>query len=170
MASKGRGIFLLRIVLGWGFLFAGLDKLFALGGTPFSAASFLKFATGGSWPGVDAKAIVNPTHAFWVTLGSNAAAVSVINTLVITGEIAIGACLIVGLATRFSGIMGAILTGLFFVASWSFSTGIVNEQLLYAVVGGFLAYAGAGRYYGLDAVLQKSAIVRRAPALKYLVA
>ncbi len=170
MASKARGIFLFRVILGWGFLFAGLDKALALGGAPFSAAGFLKGATGGSWPGVDAKTIVNPTHDFWVSLGSNASIMPLVNTLVVVGEIAIGACLIVGLATRFSGIMGAILTGLFFVASWSFSTGIVNEQLLYAFGAAFLAYVGAGQYYGLDAVLEKSTLVTRAPVLRYLVA
>jgi thiosulfate dehydrogenase [quinone] large subunit len=169
MASKGRGIFLLRIVLGWGFFFAGIEKLFALGGAPFSAGGFLTHATGGSWPGVDAKTIVNPTHGLWVSIGSNAGLVSAINVLVVAGEIAIGACLILGLATRFAGIMGAVMTGLFYVAAWSFANGIVNEQLLFAVTGGFLAYVGAGQYYGLDAVIAKSSLVARAPALKYLV-
>ncbi len=170
MASKGRGIFLVRIILGYGFFFAGIEKLFALGGAPFTAAGFLKFATGGSWPGVDSKTIVNPTHDFWVSLGGNAGAVNVINFLVVFGELAIGACLILGLATRFSGIMGAILTGLFYVASWSFANGMVNEDLLYAVLGLYLAYVGAGQYYGLDGVLEKSALVARAPVLRYLVA
>ena len=169
MASKGRGIFLLRVILGYGFFFAGIDKLFALGGAPFTAAGFLKFATGGSWPGVDAKTIVNPTHGFWVSLGGSNL-IPLINFLVVFGEIAIGACLILGLATRFSGIMGAILTGLFYVASWSFANGLVNEQLMYAVGSLFLAYVGAGAYYGLDALLEKSALVARAPVLRYLVA
>jgi uncharacterized membrane protein YphA (DoxX/SURF4 family) len=169
MASKARGIFLLRVVLGYGFFFAGIDKLFALGGKPFSAAGFLTHATGGTWPGVAATTIVNPTHSLWVNLG-NSSAVGLINTLVVVGEIAIGLCLILGLATRFSGIMGAILTGLFYFAAWDFANGIVNEQLLYAVGAGFLAYVGAGQYYGLDAVVAKMSIVAKAPVLKYLVA
>ncbi len=170
-STYGKATAILRIALGVGFLYAGLEKILQLsGGGPFTAAGFLKFATLGALPGSNPKVVVNPTHDFWVALGNNGSLIPIINFLVQFGELAIGVCLILGLATRFSGIMGAILTGLFFVASWSFANGIVNEQLLYAVGSGFLAYVGAGQYYGLDAVLSKSAIVERAPALKYLVA
>ena len=42
MDRTSRGIFFLRVVVGGGFLFAGLDKFFMLaGGTPFTAAGFL---------------------------------------------------------------------------------------------------------------------------------
>ena len=52
MDSRDRGIFVLRAVVGLGFLFAGLDKFFMwAGGTPFTSAGFLKFATGGAWLG-----------------------------------------------------------------------------------------------------------------------
>lgn len=166
MESKGRGIFLLRVVLGWGFLFAGLDKLLSLGGGgPFNAASFLKFATGGSWVGTDPKAIVNPTHAFWVSLAGNPTAMSIVNFLVVFGECAIGAALILGLATRFTGVMGAVLMALLYVANWSFANGLVNEQFLYGAVALFIAYIGAGAY-SLDSVVAKMAILQRAPALK----
>lgn len=168
MASKGRGIFLLRIVLGWGFLFAGLDKLFALGGTPFSAAGFLKFATGGSWPGVDAKTIVNPTHGFWVSLGGNASLIPIINTLVVFGEIAIGVALILGIATRFSGLMGFVLAGMLALASWDFQNGFVNEQVLYAVASLSFLLVGAGAY-ALDNIAVRLPITQRVPGLKYLV-
>ena len=73
MERRDRGIFVLRAVVGLGFLFAGLDKFFMwASGAPFTAASFLKFATTGAWLGSDPKAIVNPTHPFWVTLAGNA--------------------------------------------------------------------------------------------------
>jgi len=161
---------IVRIALGVGFLFAGLDKALNLAGSgAFSAAGFLKFATLGSLPGSDPKAIVNPTHDFWVALAGNATLMPIINTLVVTGEIAIGVCLILGVATRFAGIMGAIMTGLFFVASWSFSTGIVNEQFLYALLAGFVAVVGAGQVWGLDGVLSRTQLLARTP-LRVLVA
>ena len=66
----------------------------------------------------DPKAIVNPTHDFWVSLASNAAAVSTINVLVQFGELAIGVALVLGLATRFAGASWPrSMMALFYVAS-----------------------------------------------------
>jgi len=93
--TKAISIAALRITLGLGFLWAGLEKVFQFAGTgAFNAAGFLTHATGGAIPGSAATAIVNPTHAFWVSLGTNAGAVSAINVLVQGGEIAIGLALL----------------------------------------------------------------------------
>ena len=92
-----------------------------------------------------------------------------INFLVQFGEIAVGACLVLGLATRFAGIMGALLTGLFFVASWSFANGVVNEQFLYAALSGYLAVVGAGAVWGLDGYLARTQLLAKTP-LRVLVA
>ncbi|HEX8939057.1 MAG TPA: TQO small subunit DoxD [Candidatus Limnocylindrales bacterium] len=170
MQSKGRGTFLLRIALGYGFLFAGLDKFLDLAGSgkAFTAAGFLKFATGGAWVGVaDPKAIVNPTHGFWVSLASNASLIHVIDTLVVFGEIAIGVALILGLATRFAGVAGTLMMALFYVANWGFGNGLVNEQFMYGAVAAYLAYVGAGAY-ALDSVIEKLAITQRIPAVRYV--
>ncbi len=166
MATKDRGIFILRVVLGFGFLFAGLDKFFMwAGGKPFTAAGFLSHATGGAWLGSDPKAIVNPTHGFWVGLAGNAQLMSVIDTLVVFGEVAIGVALILGIASRFAGSMGALMMLLFYVANWSFANGPFNEQLFYGLIAGVIAYVGAGAY-ALDTVIERTAIVERVPAIK----
>jgi thiosulfate dehydrogenase [quinone] large subunit len=168
MERRDRGIFVLRAVVGLGFLFAGLDKFFMwASGTPFTAAGFLKFATGGAWLGSDPKAIVNPTHSFWVTLAGNASLMGAIDTLVVFGECAIGIALILGLATRFAGVAGATMMGLFFVANWSFANGPFNEQLMYGLIAGVVAYVGAGAY-ALDSVIEKLAITQRVPVAKYV--
>jgi thiosulfate dehydrogenase [quinone] large subunit len=86
----------------------------------------------------------------------------------VVGELAIGAALILGLATRFAGVMGAILMGFITVAAWSFAFGPVNETMLYAAVALYLAYAEAGLAYGLDAIIEKSEVVVHRPALHYL--
>ncbi|MGD0862298.1 MAG: TQO small subunit DoxD [Candidatus Limnocylindrales bacterium] len=167
MDRTSRGIFVLRAVLGAGFLFAGLDKFFMWsGGTPFTAAGFLKFATGGAWLGSSATTIVNPTHSFWVSLAGNAGLMTIIDTLVVFGECAIGAALILGLATRFASICGVMLMTLLYVANWSFATGPFNEQLMYGLIAGTIAYVGAGAY-ALDSVVEKLAITRRIPVVKY---
>ena len=168
--EKAKGLAALRIFLGAGFLYAGLEKVFDFAGSgkPFTAAGFLQFGTNGTLPGSDPKAIVNPTHDLWVSLATNAQLISVIDGLVVVGELAIGAALILGLATRFAGVMGAILMGFITVAAWSFAFGPVNETMLYAAVALYLAYAEAGLAYGLDAIIEKSEVVAHRPALHYL--
>jgi thiosulfate dehydrogenase (quinone) large subunit len=167
MDRTNRGIFFLRVVVGSGFLFAGLDKFFMwASGTPFTSAGFLKFATGGAWLGSDPKAIINPTHGFWVSLAGNPGLVSIFDTMVVFGECAIGAALILGLATRFAGLCGALMMSLFFVANWSFANGPINEQLVYGVIAGTVAYVGAGAY-ALDTAVARLAIMQRIPVVKY---
>ena len=171
MISKGKGLAIVRIALGSGFLFAGLDKFLDLAGTGkgFSAAGFLKFATGGAWLGSDPKAVVNPTHDFWVSLAGNTGAVSAINFLVVAGEIGIGIALVLGLATRFAGVMGFLMMALFYVANWSFANGPFNEQFMYGIVALYLAYAAAGETWGLDGIIERATpIIQRAPALRYV--
>ena len=89
-----------------------------------------------------------------------------IDTLVVFGEVAIGAALIVGLATRFAGLMGALMMGLFYVAQMSFANGPFNQQLMYGVIAGTIAYVGAGAY-ALDTVVSKMPVIQRIPAVKY---
>jgi len=165
-----KGITILRVALGGGFLFAGLDKAldFAGSGKAFDATGFLKGATGGAWLASDPKTVINPTHDFWVSLAGNAGLMQIVNTLVVTGEIAIGAALVLGLATRFAGLAGTLMMGLFFVANWSFANGPFNEQFMYGVAALTLAITGAGQYYSLDAVLARTESIRRVPALQFL--
>lgn len=144
-----------RIVIGIIFLWAGLEKLI---GTPggFSAAGFLQFGTNGTlgWPffsGDPTGHVFNPTASFWQGLATNKTAMSVINPLVMYGEIAIGISLILGLLTRFAAAMGTLMMILFFFAAWDFAYGIVNQHLTYAVVTFGLGVIGAGNFYGLDA-------------------
>lgn len=153
------GVALLRIVVGIIFVWAGAEKTLNGGPKGFDASGFLKFATNGTlgWPFVtgtpDPKAVYNPTHGFWVSLADNPTAMTIVNTLVVAGEVCIGIALVLGVVTRFAGAMGALMMALFFFAGWSFNNGIVEEHLTYGVVLLALAGMGAGNYYGLDRVL-----------------
>jgi thiosulfate dehydrogenase [quinone] large subunit len=166
----GRGLAVLRIALGFGFLYAGLDKVVHFDGTAkaFSAAGFLKGATAGTLPGSAEGAIVNPTHDLWVSLGANAGLMGIVNFLVVFGEIAIGVALIAGLATRFAGAMGTLMMALFWIASFDFAHGMVNEQFLYGAVAAFIAYAAPVQAFALDSLLERTALVKRAPVLRYV--
>jgi thiosulfate dehydrogenase [quinone] large subunit len=168
--SKGQrlGAAVLRVAVGSIFLTAGLQK--ALGEKPFNAAGFLKGGTLGTPAfGTPAEGVVyNPTHDFWVGLAANADLMAIVNWMVVFGQIAIGIALILGIATRFAGAMGSIMMLFFLVAAWEFDHGIVNQHLAYALVTGFLAYIGAGRFYGLDALVEKIQVVRATPQLRYV--
>jgi thiosulfate dehydrogenase [quinone] large subunit len=160
---------IVRVAVGFIFLTAGVDKAF-IAAEPFSAAGFLKFATGGT-PVLGAPiegVVYNPTHELWVALAGNAALMPVVNWLVVFGQVAIGIALILGLGTRFAALMGTLMMGFFFLAAWEFEHGIVNQHLTYALVTAFIGYIGAGRFYGLDAVVEKLAVVRQAPQLRYV--
>jgi thiosulfate dehydrogenase [quinone] large subunit len=171
MEAKGfaKGLAVLRVALGAGFLYAGLDKVIHFGGgAAFDASGFLAHATAGTAPGAAEGAIVNPTNGFWVGLAGNAGLMSVVNFLVVFGEIGIGVALILGVATRFAGIAGALMMGLFYVATWDFAHGFVTEQFLYGIVAAFVAYAAAGEAYGIDALLDKTRTVVTHPRLRYV--
>jgi thiosulfate dehydrogenase (quinone) large subunit len=168
--SIGKGLAAIRVALGVGFLYAGLDKVMHFDGSikAFDATGFLKFSTVGTAPGSAENAIVNPTHDFWAGLVTNPGLMSVVNTLVVFGEVAIGLALILGLATRFAGVAGALMMGMFWVANWDFAHGLVNEQFLYAIVAAFVAYAAAGDAFGLDAIIERTPFVRAQPKLHYV--
>jgi thiosulfate dehydrogenase [quinone] large subunit len=153
-----------RITAGTMFLTAGLEK--ALG--TFTAAGFLKGATAGTPYLANAaeKVVYNPTHDLWVSLAGNGSLMPLINWLVVAGEIGIGVALVLGLFTRFAAVAGGLKMGLFYLAIWDFSHGIVNEQLLLGVVTVFLGVIGAGRCYGLDAFVEKAPTVQHTPQLK----
>ena len=78
--EKAKGLAALRVFLGAGFLYAGLEKVFDFAGSgkPFTSAGFLQFGTNGTLPGSDPKAIVNPTHDMWVSLATNAAIIDTV--------------------------------------------------------------------------------------------
>ena len=164
---RGIGIALTRITIGWVFLYAGIEKVF--GAQPFSAVGFLKFGTiGTTAEKVADGTIINPTHGFWVSLAGNGTLIPIVNFLVVFGEVAIGAALILGLATRFASVMGTLMMGLFWLAIWDFSHGVVEYHSVLAIVALGLGIVGAGEFYGLDALVESTPIVKRAPALRYV--
>ena len=154
------GAALLRVVVGVIFVWAGVGKLFNDGAPgAWTAKGFLIGATKGSlgWPFVSGapvpNKVYNPTHDFWVSLANNDTAMTIVNNLVVAGEVCIGVALVLGIVTRFAGVMGALMMAFFFLAGWGFSNGIVEEHATYGVVLLALAGMGAGNYFGLDRLL-----------------
>jgi len=137
MKNKDLSTFLLRIALGWLFLYSGYSKLTAVGG--FSAKGFLLNLHG-------------PFSAFYLPLAGN----PVVDQLVIWGEILIGICLILGLLVRFASFWGIVMMLLFYFAEFPPEHAfIVDEHIIYALVLGFFMVSNAGYFWGMDKKLEK---------------
>lgn len=107
----------------------------------------------------------SPTQSFWVDLASNQTVIGIVDSLVAFGEIAVGAALIKGVATRLAVTLGVLMMLLFWMAAWDFQYGIVNQQFVYMVLSAFVAYAAAVKILSVDAVIEKKTdLVRRRPA------
>ena len=170
-ASRAYGILALRVVTGFYFLWAGLDKLFTFigGAEPFCAAGFLTFGTAGTTSAAVADGtIVNPTAPFWADLASNTAFLSTIDVLVPVGQILIGTALILGFATRFSAVMGFVMMAFITTASWDFAHGWLNSSSFLGIVALILGIIRAGEVYGVDALIDDQPIVKRTPVLRYV--
>ena len=144
--------FLLRIAMGWIFVWSGFDKLLG----DWTSAGFLVNATKG------------PLEGWFVDLGTNSAAVDVIDGLVIWGQILIGITLILGLGTRFSLFWAGAMMFMFYIAQFPPANNpFLDEHIIYIAVFLLLGALGAGRILGLDALVEKLPLVGRIRGAEY---
>jgi thiosulfate dehydrogenase [quinone] large subunit len=151
----------LRLMFGYAFLHAGVDKILSAG---WSAEGYLLnvAATNG-----------NPLEAMFLWMGQTAWFVEFVNVAVPWGEALIGVGLVLGALTRLAAFFGALMMGLFYFGNWSIEHGIVNSDIAYALVFLSLAAFGAGHILGLDAWIESRTVageplVERYPALSYV--
>jgi len=135
-------IFLLRIALGWLFLYAGLTKIM---NPEWTAAGFLNNAE--NFQGVFS----------WFGSASNIGWVDFLNQW---GQFLIGLGLITGTLTRLSSFFGIILMALYYLPDLNFPYigehgYIVDEHLIYALSLLVLVQLNAGQYFGFDKLLSK---------------
>jgi thiosulfate dehydrogenase [quinone] large subunit len=151
-------ITVLRVVVGWHFLYEGLSKLTA---TSWSAAGYLKQARG-------------PFAGMFRSIASQPNLLEYSNLITMWGLTIVGLLLMFGLFTRLASLAGIGFILLFYFANPPFvgyfysiptegSYLIVNKNLveLCALVVIFLT--GSGRFAGLDRVLH--ALFARRPRL-----
>lgn len=137
MKYQSLALLLLRVSLGWLFLYAGYSKLTAASG--FTAKQFLINLHG-------------PFSQFYLPMAGN----PLVDNLVIWGEILIGICLILGVLVRFSSFWGIVMMLLFYFAQYPPAHSlIVNDQLIYALLLVYLMVSNAGHFWGLGKVLEK---------------
>jgi thiosulfate dehydrogenase [quinone] large subunit len=153
-------ILALRLVMGWTFLQAGLDKVFD---SEWTAAGFLKFGI--------------PEGNPFASAFADMAGSGFVDFLVQWGQVAIGLALIFGFLTRWSVFCGAVMMLLFWAASLQGGLGeflpfengwVVDDHLVYAVLLFGLGALGAGRILGVDRYIEEMDFVKQNRWTKYL--
>lgn len=137
----------LRILLGWEFLWAFLDKTFGFGYATPSAAAWIRGGspTQGFLDAVTSGESKNPFKSFFEIFNGAAWA----DWLFMIGLLGIGIGLILGIAMWISCIAGAVLLLLMYAASWPIAQNpFLDAHLLDAVVLIALLACNAGAYLG----------------------
>lgn len=135
-------IFLSRIAIGWLFFYAGITKVL---NPSWSAAGYLKGAS---------------TFKGLYTAMTAPEVLPFINFLNQWGLTLIGVALILGVLTKFSSYMGALMMLLYYFPELNFPkvgehSMLVDEHIIYALLFVLLASLDAGKVWGLDSVLAK---------------
>jgi len=135
-------LFLVRISMGWLFLYAGLTKVLNPG---WSAAGYLgnakTFAGFYNWflqPGI--LPFTNFINEWGLTL--------------------LGASLLLGVLVKYSGYLGALLMLLYYFPSLDFpkigaNSYLVDEHIVYALVLIYMVLARAGDHWGINGIFKK---------------
>jgi thiosulfate dehydrogenase [quinone] large subunit len=149
-------IFVLRILMGWTFLYAGIWQIWE----NFDTAGFLNHVvTFHDFFSVFAKPAVLPYTDF----------------LVKWGHLLIGLSLISGLLVRISAPFGILLMITYYFAHMEFPfiedhlNYLVDFHLVYATVLVYLIAHRAGHVWGLDSLIERLHMVEKHPALRPLV-
>ncbi|WP_135822136.1 DoxX family protein [Halostella litorea] len=144
----------LRVVTGWWFFHSGVTKLIEDGLAYSYGPAYLQ--------GMEGTAL-GPIP---VWMGNNLA--WFIEPMVPLGETLIGLGLMAGVLVRLASMFGVFFMTLFWVGNAEFGHGLVNSDLMGLLLFVTMAVLAAGRYYGLDAIIERLSLVERHPKLKYL--
>ncbi len=132
---------LLRLVVGYHFLYEGMNKLFI---DNWSAAPFLLQS---NWLFAD----------FFHFIANNLAFLSVVNILNIWGQIFIGVSLLVGLFSSKASMFGAILLFSYYIAVPPFANGnmFIDRNLLELFALIIIVLFPTSNIWGLDLLVKK---------------
>ena len=163
----GYAILALRVTMGWVLLQGGVTKL----------VTYLDADPANNWTaaGYLANAIPegNPLMGMWGAMAGS----PIIDLLVMWGLTLTGIGLIIGAAVRWNAFWGAVMMLMFWAAAlqggimqglplahgW-----VVDDHVVYAALLFGLGAIGAGRIVGVDAYVEKLAVVKNNRWLRYL--
>lgn len=156
----------LRIVMAWVFLQAGLEKLAEDGwGDPLAWSSEF-FLT----------QVIEPENPLFGLFQTFAEYSTIMDPLVMFGQILIGLALLFGVLVRFAALMGGLQMLFFWTAAWQGGVAaglpvahgyVVDSSFVYLLLLFGLGAWGAGRIMGIDAKLEQTDVVRANPWLRY---
>jgi thiosulfate dehydrogenase (quinone) large subunit len=162
----------IRLSLGWTFLWAFIDKAFALGHDTgvdpktgavdyFGSAAWIR---GGSpTQGFLGFATKGPLAGFYQNLAGN----PVIDWLFMLGLLGIGVALMLGVGMRLAAVSGTVLLVMMWSAVLPPANNLfMDDHLVYALTLGLLALIGAGKTFGLGKQWERIPFVQKHGWLK----
>lgn len=161
----------LRLSMGFIFMWAFLDKLFALGFSTgrLEGGNIDFFAQGGAWlnGGSPTRGFLSgsrgPLASFWQGLAGDAW----VNWLFMGALLAVGVALLLGIGLRAAAVGGSVLLlSMWSVAMLPSSNPFMDSHIIYALVLVVLALTAAGDTWGLGERWGRTRLVRRLPILK----
>ena len=159
METRGRYIWaVLRIAMGWTFLWPFLDKLFGLG---FSTAPEKSWLAGGSPTTGFLKSAVGPFSNLYKSIAGS----PIVDWLFMLGLLALGVALILGIGMRLASVGGVLMMLLMWSSHLPPTTNpFLDQHLIYALVLIGLAVTKAGDTLGLGKWWAK--LVNNSPVLQ----
>jgi len=143
-----------RVLTGWWFFHSGVTKLLQDGLAYSYGPMYLKGMEGTALGPIP---VLMGEHLAWLIEPG----VPVFETL-------IGLAIMAGALTRLAAVGGAFFMTLFWVGNAEFGHGLVNGDLMGLLLFVTMGALAAGRYFGLDAVLERTKLVKRHPKLRYI--
>lgn len=135
-------IFILRLVLGWLFLYSGITKILD--------------------PSWSAEGIIGGAKTFsaffhWLSLSQNIGWVNSVNAW---GQALIGLSLMSGLLVKWSSVFGMLMMALYYLAVLNFPypnahSYLVDDHIIYFLIFLLLYFVNAGKFWGLDILFKK---------------
>lgn len=152
-----------RILLGWVFFWAFVDKLFGLGFATISGKAWLDGAS--PTVGFLTRATKGPFADFFQSMAGS----PVVDWLFMLGLAGVGIALILGIGVRMAGISGALILVLIYLAAhiWPANNPFLTEHIVYAVL--FIGFAFApvvGQWVGLGKQWSALPFVQKLPILR----
>lgn len=151
---------ILRIALGWVFLWAFLDKLIGLG---YSTVPEKAWIAGGS-PTIG---FLKSAEGSFAPFFNSLAGQMWVDVLFMVGLLGIGIALTLGIGMRIATYTGSLLLFLMYLAEFPIATNpILDDHIVYIIVL-FVLYSGSsGKYLGFGKSWEKSGLVKQYPVLK----
>jgi len=162
----------LRLALGFIFVWAFVDKLFALGfatgrledgGIDFFGQGAAALNGGSPTFGFLNFGSRGPLASFWQGLAGDAW----VNVLFMSALAGIGLALMLGIGMRLAAVGGSVLMlAMWSVAIWPANNPVIDDHIIYALVLVVLAMTAAGNTWGPGERWSRTRLVQRFPILK----